>query len=96
MEFLFIVFYAAVLALVGPAVNISSDRYGTFVPAAIALTTGSFLWILLTILGFGYTDGWIWSIVMLAMPVAMYFGSKALASVREKKDQLQLLGSKAD
>jgi lipopolysaccharide export LptBFGC system permease protein LptF len=96
MEFLFIVFYAAVLALVAPAVNIKSDRYGSFVPIAIALATGSFLWILLTVLGFGYTDGWIWSIVMVAMPVAMYFGPKLVASVRQKKDELTLLGSKAD
>jgi lipopolysaccharide export LptBFGC system permease protein LptF len=96
MEFLFIVFYAAVLALVAPAVNISSDRYGSFVPTAIALATGSFFWILLTILGFGYTDGWIWTIVMLSMPAAMYFGSKFLASKRQKQDELSLLGSKSD
>jgi hypothetical protein len=96
MEFLFIVFYAAVLALVAPAVNINSDRYGSLVPTAIALATGSFLWILLTVLGFGYTDGWIWTIVMLAMPAAMYFGSKFLASKRQKQDELALLGGKAD
>jgi hypothetical protein len=47
-------------------------------------------------LGFGYTDGWIWSIVMLSMPAAMYFGSKLLASSRHKKDELALLGSKTD
>jgi lipopolysaccharide export LptBFGC system permease protein LptF len=96
MEFLFIVFYAAVLALVAPAVNLNSDRYGSFVPTTIALATGSFFWILLTVLDFGYTDGWIWSIVMLAMPAAMYFGSKLLASRRQKQDELVLLGSKTD
>lgn len=96
MEFLFIVFYAAVLALVAPAVNISSDRYGSFVPTTIALATGSFLWVLLTLLGFGYTDGWIWTIVMLSMPAAMYFGPKFLASKRQKQDELALLGSKPE
>jgi hypothetical protein len=96
MEFRFIVFYAAVLALVAPAVKISSDRYGSFVPTAIALATGSFIWILLTVLGFGYTDGWIWTIVMLSMPAAMYFGSKFLASKRQEQDELWLLGSKSD
>jgi hypothetical protein len=90
MEFLFIVFYAAILALVAPAVKITSDRYGSFVPATIALCTGAFLWLGLTVLGFGYTDGWIWSIVMVSMPVAMYFGSKLLASKREAKDQQRL------
>lgn len=96
MEFLFIVFYAAVLALVAPALNIRSTRYGSFVPTSIALATGSLLWILLTLLGFGYTDAWIWTIVMVAMPIAMYFVPKRLDSIREKKDQLALLGSKAD
>jgi lipopolysaccharide export LptBFGC system permease protein LptF len=96
MEFLFIVFYAAVLALVAPAVNISSDRYGSFVPTTIALATGSFFWVLLTLLGFGYTDGWIWTIVMLSMPAAMYFGSKFLVSKRQKQDDLVLLGSKPE
>ena len=93
MEFLFIVFYASILALVAPAVKITSDRYGSFVPATIALCTGAFLWLLLTVLGFGYSDGWIWSIVMVAMPIAMYFGSKLLATKRQEKDQ-QLLASK--
>jgi lipopolysaccharide export LptBFGC system permease protein LptF len=93
MEFLFIVFYASILALVAPAVKITSDRYGSFVPATIALCTGAFLWLLLTVLGFGYTDGWIWSIVMVAMPIAMYLGSTLLATKRQEKDQ-QLLASK--
>jgi hypothetical protein len=30
---------------------------------------------------------------MLAMPAAMYFGPKLLASKRKKKDELTLLGS---
>jgi hypothetical protein len=90
MEFLFIVFYAAILGLVAPYVQIGSDRYGSLVPPTIGLATGSALWILLTWLGFGYTDGWIWSIVMLGMPVAMFFGSKALDKQRGKLDERAL------
>jgi uncharacterized membrane protein YeaQ/YmgE (transglycosylase-associated protein family) len=90
MEFLFIVFYAAILGLVAPYVQIGSDRYGSFVPPVIGLATGSVLWVLLTWIGFGYTDAWIWSIVMLGMPVAMFFGSKALDKQREKLDEQAL------
>jgi hypothetical protein len=90
MEFLFIVFYAAILGLVAPYVQIGSDRYGSLVPPTIGLATGSVLWILLTWLGFGYTDGWVWSIVMLGMPVAMFFGSKALDKQRGKLDERAL------
>jgi lipopolysaccharide export LptBFGC system permease protein LptF len=94
MEFLFIVFYAAILGLVAPYVQIGSDRYGSFVPPVIGIATGSVLWVLLTWLGFGYTDGWIWTIVMLGMPVAMFFGSKALDKKREKLDEQALAATR--
>jgi hypothetical protein len=94
MEFLFIVFYTAILGLVAPYVQIGSDRYGTLVPPTIGLATGSALWIVLTWLGFGYTDGWIWSIVMVSMPIAMFFGSKALEKKREKEDNQALAATR--
>lgn len=94
MEFLFIVFYAVILGLVAPYVTLGSDRYGVLVPPAIALATGSFFWILLTWLGFSYVDGWIWSIVMIAMPVAMFFGSKFLEKKRKNQDDQKLLALK--
>jgi uncharacterized membrane protein YeaQ/YmgE (transglycosylase-associated protein family) len=94
MEFLFIVFYAAILGLVAPYVQIGSDRYGSFVPPVIGLATGAVLWVLLTWIGFGYTDAWIWSIVMLGMPVAMFFGSKALDKQREKLDSQALAATR--
>ncbi|CAB4638738.1 unannotated protein [freshwater metagenome] len=94
MEFLFIVFYTAVLALVAPYVQMGSDRYGVLVPPAIGLATGSVLWVVLTWVGFSYTSGWIWSIVMLAMPVAMFFGSRALRIHREKLDEQALAATR--
>jgi uncharacterized membrane protein YeaQ/YmgE (transglycosylase-associated protein family) len=94
MEFLFIVFYTAILGLVAPYVKIGSDRYGSLVPPAIGLATGSVLWILLTWLGFSYVDGWIWSIVMLSMPVAMFFGSRALEKKRELEDSKALAATR--
>lgn len=90
MEFLFIVFYAVILGLVAPYVAIGSDRYGVLVPPAIAIAAGSVLWVVLTWLGFSYVDGWIWSLVMIAMPVAMFFGSKALDKNRAKLDEQAL------
>jgi hypothetical protein len=48
------------------------------------------LWILLTWLGFSYIDGWIWTIVMVSMPIAMFFGSKTLDKKREQSDTLAL------
>jgi len=94
MEFLFIVFYAAILGLVAPYVQIGSDRYGSLVPPTIGIATGSVLWILLTWLGFGYTDAWIWSIVMIGMPVAMFFGSRVLDKQRAKLDEQALAATR--
>lgn len=94
MEFLFIVFYTAVLGLVAPYVKITSDRYGSLVPPVIGLATGAVIWIVLTWLGFSYVEGWIWTIVMLSMPLAMFFASKALAKKREAHDNLALLATR--
>jgi uncharacterized membrane protein YeaQ/YmgE (transglycosylase-associated protein family) len=94
MEFLFIVFYAVILGLVAPYVTIKSDKYGSLVPPTIALAGGSVLWILLTWFGFPYTEGWIWSIVMIAMPVIMFFGSKRLEQLRSKADHEALIAAK--
>lgn len=94
MEFLFIVFYASILGLVAPYVKIGSDRYGSFVPPVIGLVTGAVLWTVLTWVGFNYTEGYIWSIVMLGMPVAMYFGSKALEKQRIKLDEQALAATR--
>jgi hypothetical protein len=52
------------------------------------------LWILLTWLGLSYTDGWIWSIVMLGMPLAMFFGAKVLDSQRKKIDEQALASTR--
>lgn len=94
MEFLFIIFYAVILGLVAPYVTITSDKYGTLVPPVIALASGSALWVILTWFGLDYTSGWIWSIVMLAMPIAMFFGSKQLENQRKKIDEEKLIAAR--
>jgi hypothetical protein len=94
MEFLFMVFYAAILGMVAPYVTITSDRYGVLVPPTIALSSGSILWIVLTWAGLEYTSGWIWAAVMIFMPVAMFFGSKKLETDRKKLDEQKLLATK--
>lgn len=85
MELAFIVVYAVILGSVVPYVGLNSEHYGTLVPAAIALTVGSLLWAVLTLVGMSHEDAWIWTIVMLAMPVAMWFGSKQLERIRAKQ-----------
>jgi hypothetical protein len=79
---LFIVIYAVILGLVAPYVGVKSDNYGSLVPTALGLVSGSALWILLTWAGFHYDQAWIWVIVMLGMPAAMWFGAKYLEKKR--------------
>jgi uncharacterized membrane protein YeaQ/YmgE (transglycosylase-associated protein family) len=83
---LFIVIYAAILGLVAPYVGIKSDNYGTLVPTALAIVGGSVLWILGTWVGLHYDQAWIWLIVMLGMPAAMWFGAKRIDQMREAKN----------
>ena len=82
MEILFLLVYAAILGLVAPYISLKSDDYGVVVPGAFALVWGSLLWTILTWAGLHSTDAWIWSIVMVSMPAAMWFGSKRLHQIR--------------
>ena len=90
MEILVLLAYAAILALVAPFVLPKTDHYGAFVPAAISLVSGSVLWLLLTWFGFHYDEAWIWFIVMLAMPAAVWFGTSFLAKQRETMEKQKL------
>lgn len=83
MEIAFLLVYAAILGLVSPYVGLKSDKYGSLVPAAAAFIVGAFLWTVLTWVGLSNTDGWIWTIVMVAMPAAMWFGPKHLEAMRK-------------
>ncbi len=84
MEIAFLVVYAAILGLVSPYVGLKSEKYGSLVPAASAFLAGAVLWTILTWVGMPSTEGWIWIIVMVAMPVALWFGPKRLEALRSK------------
>jgi hypothetical protein len=83
MEIAFLLVYAVILGLVAPYVGLKSEKYGSLVPSAVALIAGAVLWTALTWVGMSHTDGWIWIIVMLAMPAAMWFGPKRLEALRK-------------
>ncbi len=80
----FLVIYGAILGLVAPYVGVASDNYHAVVPGAIAIVFGTILFGGLTWAGLSYTDPWIWLIVMLTMPAAMWFGAKRLDAHRNK------------
>jgi hypothetical protein len=82
LNVLFIVIYAGILGLVAPYVGLKSDNYGSWVPTALGVISGSLLWIILTCAGLHYDQVWIWLIVMLGMPAAMWFGAKFIESRR--------------
>jgi hypothetical protein len=90
VSFAVIVLYTLVLGLVAPYITAHSEKYGALVPPTIALATGSALWVLLTWIGFSYTDGWTWIIVMVAMPSVMMFAASRLAKSRDKAFAKQL------
>jgi nitrate/nitrite transporter NarK len=60
------------------------------VPFSVALASGSVVWLLLTWLGFSYTEAWIWFIAMLVMPVATWFTANYLQKVREVAEATKL------
>ena len=94
MDFSFavIAFYAAILGLVAPYIYARSEEYGALLPPAIALAVGSVLWGALTWLGFKYTEGYIWVIIMVLMPVAMMIVANRLAHARVRAREEKLRG----
>jgi hypothetical protein len=82
IEVAFLLIYAAMLAAVTPYVTGDNESYGTLVPGAAAIATGAVLWSVLTWLGLPDTDGWIWSLTMILMPVGMGFALKYYARFR--------------
>ena len=93
MDFSFAVIfiYAVILGLVAPYITVHSEKYGVLVPPTIAPVTGSVLWSALTWLGMGYTDAWIWIIVMVAMPIVMMVVAGRLAKARDAADEDALM-----
>lgn len=79
----FIVVYGLILGLVAPYVNLTNDKFGSLVPGALAIVSGSLLWAVLTWAGMPYDQPWIWIIAMLGMPAAMFFGGKQIAKSRD-------------
>lgn len=84
LNIFFIVIYAGILGLVAPYVGVKSEHYGSYVPTGLAVVSGSVLWILLTWVGMPYDQAWIWIIVMLGMPAAMWFGGKLIEKRRKE------------
>lgn len=86
-----IIFYAVILGMVAPYIFVKNEEVGSFLPPAVSLAAGSVLWVILTWLGFKYTDAYIWVIVMVFMPAAMIFLSTRIANQRisEREEKLR-------
>lgn len=90
MELIIIAIYAGILTLVAPYVFQSNDFVGKLVPLGMSLAAGSLLWIVLTWVGFNYAEPWIWFIVMLGMPTAVWFGVHWLQARRKAAENKTL------
>lgn len=71
IEVAFLLVYAALLTAVMPYVRHDTENYGVLIPGAMAITTGAVFWSLFTLLGMSDTNGWIWGLTMVLMPVGM-------------------------
>ena len=83
IEVAFLLIFAVLMAAVTPYVTGNSDKHGVLLPGAFAFAVGAVVWSLLTWMGMADTDGWIWSITMVLMPVGMGFGLKYYVRARE-------------
>ena len=83
IEVAFLVIYAALLTAVVPYVDKGAGRYGTLVPGGLSLAIGAVVWSVLTWVGMSDTDGWIWAITMILMPVGLAVTLRRYGNLRE-------------
>jgi hypothetical protein len=83
IEVAFLVIYAALLTAVVPYISQQASRSGVLVPGALSLVFGALVWSILTWAGMPDTDGWIWAITMVLMPVGMALTLSRYANLRE-------------
>lgn len=85
-----VVIYGVLLGLITPYVIGKSDKHGSLVPASIAVTAGSALWLILTWVGLSHSGAAIWLLVMLITPAITFIAIRYLRSQRVKQDEEQL------
>ncbi|MEN9752430.1 MAG: hypothetical protein RL670_121 [Actinomycetota bacterium] len=92
IEIGFLVVYAAILGMVAPYVLGASDDYGILLPAVGSLASGLLLWVVLIWVGLPTDNAFTWIIVMLAMPVALFFAVRLLSRRRDAENVEFLAG----
>ena len=83
IEVLFLVIYAGLLTAVTPYISKHADDFGVLIPGALSLLTGSLVWSILTWVGLSDTDGWIWALTMVLMPVGLGIALPQYAKLRK-------------
>ena len=79
----FVVIYGLLLGLLAPYIlGDNREGYGMLVAPGVAITSGVLLWSVFTWVGLSPNDAWIWLLVMLAMPVAVWFGVHRIVKIR--------------
>jgi len=71
IDIAFLVIYAAIITAVLPFLLGGNENFGSLIPGAMALTAGAVTWSALSWAGMSDSDGWIWAITMVVMPLAM-------------------------
>lgn len=84
----FVVVYGLLLGLLAPYIlGDNRENYGMLVAPGVAIVSGVVLWSIFTWVGLSANDAWIWLLVMLSMPVAVWFGVHRLVKIRLIHDE---------
>ena len=79
---LFLLGYAGIFTAVIPYIVGASDDYGVFIPGAMGLGVSSVVWVVLNWVGLSDTDGLLWTIAMVAMPIGGVLLSRVYGKAR--------------
>ena len=90
MELLFVVLIAAGFGFILPYALRGRETYGVVLPAAVAASVASVIWVGLLWLGFTFDGGWIWAISLVPAAIAAIVVARVLPRRRAAADRALL------
>lgn len=86
MTLLYVIVIGVVIGIAGRYVFAHRDLTGILLVPAIGICAASLVWILLTLLGWSWSSGWIWLVTILATGVLVTASSLVLTRTRAHAD----------
>jgi hypothetical protein len=94
IDAVFLLAYAGIFTAVLPYILGAGENHGVLIPGALGLSVSAVVWSVLNWVGLSDTDGYLWVIAMVIMPIGGVVLTRIYAAARAK-GKLQFVDSVA-